>query len=162
MKTVIKPQVVPRDLTDAILSTVIGMIQIAILFALPSLVVYLLSGSESVAWVTAIAMYVVFAAFSVTALELDDAGVRLKRLLGVPKFVPWSDMTSVSEAPRRELVVHGWLWQLFPSREITPSFSSIGHYKFQYGEKFFFFPPGNVAALQSALPPHLRSRTTPL
>jgi len=160
MTITIKPRLTPRNLSDALLSTAIGSIQIVVLFLLPAWLVYVWTGSMAVAGGVALASYGIFGLFSVTALQVDQTGIKLKRILGSPKSVPWSEVMQVREAPRWELIVNGWLWPLFPSRELTPSYTSIGHFRFQYGDQYFFYPPLDIDELINALPAHLKTHTT--
>lgn len=160
MKTIIRPRVAPRDISDALLSTAVGSVQLGILFVVPALIVYVWTDSSSLAFGFAIGLYLIFAMFTVSTLEVDLSGVKLKRIFGVPKLVRWNEISEVREATRSELIRQGWLWPLFPAREMTPSYTSVGHYRFQYGDDFFFFPPGDVEEFLNTLPPHLTIKKT--
>jgi hypothetical protein len=162
MKTIIRPRVAPRDISDALLSTAVGSVQLGVLFAAPALIVYLWTESSALAAGFAIGLYLIFAMFTVSKLEVDHSRVKLKRIFGVPKMVRWSEISEIREATRSELIRQGWLWPLFPAREMTPSYTSVGHYRFQYGENFFFFPPSDVEEFLNALPPHLTTKKTTL
>lgn len=145
------PRFAPRDLADALISAAIGIVQIFVLFVLPGMLVQLATGGGSLGLMTGLVLYCVFALCSVSKVEVGSAGIRFKRLLGSPRFLPWSAITGVAEAPRRELIVHGWLWPLLPPREMSPSCTSLGHYRIQYGERFVYFPPSDAAAFLAAV-----------
>lgn len=145
------PRFAPRNLADAVISVAIGLLQIAVLFVLPGVLVYAATGGGSLGLMTGLVLYWVFVLFSVSKVEVGSAGIRFKRLLGGPRFLPWSTITGVAEAPRRELIVHGWLWPLLPPREMSPSCTSLGHYRIGYGERFVYFAPSDAAAFLAAV-----------
>jgi hypothetical protein len=153
--TVFEPRVSPRSFADAVLSLGVGTVQVAILFGFPAIIGFLLTSSLDVAIGSSVAAYLVFASFIVRKLAISSTGIRFPRLLGSPKFVPWDAVVFVQEAPRRELIWHGWLWPLFPSREMTPSFTSIGHYRIQFGSEYVYFPPREPKAFLAAIHAHL-------
>jgi hypothetical protein len=72
---------------------------------------------------------------------MSKAGIRFHRLLGGPKFLNWEQVGEILVVNRKELIVQGWLWPLFPAREMSPSFSSLNHVKIKYDDKFVYFPP---------------------
>lgn len=145
------PRFAPRNLTDAVISVAVGLLQIAVLFVLPGVLVYAATGGGSLGLMTGLVLYGVFALCSVSKVEVGSAGIRFKRLLGSPRLLPWSAITGVVEAPRRELIVHGWLWPLLPPREMSPSCTSLGHYRIGFGERFVYFPPSDAAAFVAAV-----------
>ena len=138
----VSPRILPRDFADfCIVAFIASPVLIGALFAVPAIIAFMLTRSTLVAFLTAMALYVVFLLFSVSRLTLSPEGIRFHRVLGSPKFLPWSRIVSVSEAPRWQLILQGWFWPLFPAREMTASFSSVGHYRIQWDSGFCFFPP---------------------
>jgi hypothetical protein len=147
-----KPRVAPRDLSDALISILIGSFQVLLLFVLPGFLCHSLTDNVPLAVLFSFGLYGFYVLFAVTKLEVSTGGLRFVRLLGSPKLLQWSEISSVSEASRQELIIHGWLWPLFPSREFTPSCTSLGHYRITYGNKFVYFPPLDADAFKRALP----------
>jgi len=135
------PRVAPRDALDAAISLTVGTFQIVVLFGLPGALVHALSASMTLAVATVLLLYLAFALYSVTRVELDLEGIRFVRVLGHPRFLPWSETSAVVEAPRSELILHGWLWPLVLPREMSPSCTSLGHFRIQFGKRFVYFPP---------------------
>lgn len=133
----------PRDLIDLALTLIVCPVQLGFLFVLPSYLVFLITNSRQFALLLFFVVYLIFLLFSVWGLGLSSEGIRFKRLLGSPKFVPWQDILSIEEAPRWELIRKGWLWPLFPAREMTASLSSIGHYRISWHDGFCYFPPAD-------------------
>lgn len=146
-----KPRVRPRNLTDAVLALSVAVLQALVLYALPAIIGFSLTRSIDVAFFSAAAAALAVVSFSVKELVADSAGIRLSRLVGSPKFVPWGSITSIQEAPRSELIWRGWLWPLFPSREMTFSLTSIGHYRIQFGSRSVYFPPLEPEAFQATV-----------
>lgn len=151
---IFKPHVLPRDAKDALLAIVIGVFQTLVLFVLPGAFGYWLSGSLVVGIVVAMLAYVVYACFSVSHLKLSSRGIEFSRFLGTPKLLPWSSVTAVEEASRAEVIRHGWLWPLFPAREMSASLSSLGHYAIRFGNAAAYFPPRDPAAFMAAVRSH--------
>src|SRR5438552_4604092 len=87
----IKPRIMSRDAVDfCIVSFVVFPTQLLALFILPGVIAFLLLQSWSVALAVPAVIYVVFLAFSVWSITLTAEGIRFHRLLGIPKFLPWS------------------------------------------------------------------------
>lgn len=149
------PRVTPRDMQDTLFAVAIGTLQTAVLFGLPGLAVWLAFGSLNIALVAAIVLYLLFASCAVSEISLADDGIHLHRLLGGPRFIAWKDVRSVHEVAREELLVHGWLWPLVLPREMTPTMTSAGHYRIQFGERWIYFPPKDAAAFAAAAARHL-------
>src|SRR5205823_4800031 len=80
--------------------------------------------------------YGFFLLFMVRRLSVASDGLHFHRVLGSPKFLAWERISSVAVAPRTELILRGWLWPLFPSREITPSLSALQHYRITWDTGF--------------------------
>lgn len=145
------PRVAPRDALDAIISLAIGTFQIVILFVLPGALVHALTDSTTLTVVTVVLLYLAFALYSVTKVELSLDGIRFVRVLGDPRFLPWSEISALVEAPRSELILHGWLWPLVLPREMSPSCTSLGHFRIQFGKRFVYFPPSDPQLFQAAV-----------
>jgi hypothetical protein len=142
----IKPRTLPRDFFDWLIGLFVGLpLQIIPLFFLPSGLVWWLTGSFLLGFLSALVIYAVWLCFTVWSLELSPDGIRLVRLCGAPKFLRWNDITDISEAPRREVVLHGWLWPMFPTREMTPALSALGHFRIRWNGGFVYFPPAHTA-----------------
>lgn len=149
------PQVAPRDLQDTLIAVLIGTVQCAVLFGVPGLAAYLATGSFEIAMLVAIVLYLLFASCSVSVITLAPEGIGLRRMLGGPRLIAWKDIKSVHEVTREELLVHGWLWPFLPPREMTPTMTSLGHFRIQYGSRGIYFPPKDAAAFQAAVARHL-------
>ena len=65
-------------------------------------------------------------------------------MLGSPGKIPWADVESIEPASPDEVVVHGWLWPRFPMREMTPTLTSVGHYRIRWQGGAAYFPPRDV------------------
>ncbi len=171
----IKPRILPRNLEDWFWSSVVGYIQLSILFLFPAILGVLVAGS--MAWfycsyaavdatykmigivigaaiggaLAPLTVYVVFLLFTVWSLRVRDDGLHFARLMGVPKFLPWDQIVDVSPASRRELIVHGWLWPILPAREMTWCLTSIHHYRISWKEGWCYYPPADIAAFEKAI-----------
>ncbi|MES2018080.1 MAG: hypothetical protein V4484_16455 [Pseudomonadota bacterium] len=152
---VFQPRIAPRDISDTILSAGIGLLQVGVLFGLPALICFWIAGSVVLASAVACALYAIFILLCVTNLKISPAGIRLSRAFGGPKFIAWSDIACVEEVPRSELIWRGWVWPLFPPREMTPSLTSLGHYRIQYGSESVYFPPADPQAFMAAVRTHM-------
>jgi hypothetical protein len=91
---------------------------------------------------------VVLLAFTVWSITLTAQGIHFHRLLGTPKFLPWTSVHSVEIVPRRELIFRGWLWPLFPAREMTASLTSLQHYRITWRDGFCYYPPADTRAFE--------------
>jgi len=147
---VFKPRFAPRGFVDGLIAACAGSFVSVILSGLPALVGYLISQNVMVALLFAMVGYVVLVLFSVSKIAISPAGIRFSRILGTPKLLPWDAVTHIEEASRRELIVRGWFWPLFPPRELSTSLSCEGHFRIEFGGKSVYFPPhdkiGFVAA----------------
>ena len=156
------PRIRPRDITDFLIVAFVAFpVLIGALFGLPAMVVFLFTGSTGAALLVAAAFYVMFCLFSVSRITLSPEGIRFHRLLGSPRFLAWDRIVSVSEAPRWQLIVRGWLWPPFPAREMTPSFSSVGHYRIQWDSGYCFFPPDQPSDFEHYVRSRLPHPATP-
>lgn len=146
------PRLAPRDATDAALAIAVGLLQCAVLFLLPVLLVDALFVNG---WWwgigTSVALYVIFLLHVVKDVKVGSDGIRFTRTLGNPKFLRWSEITEVVEASRSELVIHGWLWPLFLPREMSPSCTTLGHCRIGFGKGFVYFPPSDLEGFMAAI-----------
>jgi len=141
----IKPRTLPRDFSDVLIGLFVALpVQVATLFFLPSGLVWWITGSPILGFLTLLVIYAVWLCFTVWSLELSADGIRFARFCGAPKFLRWEDITDISEAPRREVVIHGWLWPMFPAREMTPALSALGHFRIRWRYGISYFPPAQT------------------
>jgi hypothetical protein len=152
---IFKPRVAPRDGIDALITTGVGVVQVLALIDIPGMIVLALTRDVRITMLSVVAINILFVLMSVTKIIVSDEGIRLSRVLGGPRLIAWETVKRIEEAPRKELIVRGWLWPIFPPREFTTSLSSLGHYRIEFGERFVYFPPkdeaGFVAAVQGQL-----------
>jgi hypothetical protein len=149
---VIKPRILPRDFVDVCLGLPIGLLQTALFFGVPALLAFLLARGLGVTIVPSLVAalvgyfiaYCFFFLFVVRRLTVAHDGLHFHRHLGSPKFLAWERISSVALAPRGELILRGWLWPLFPSREITPSLSALRHYRITWDTGFCYYPPART------------------
>ena len=145
----IRPRILPRDFVDFCLSLAVGLFQTTLLFGIPALLAFLASLSFGlgvlislcIGFVASFLAYCFFLLFVVRRLTVTVDGLRFHRVLGSPKFLTWDTISSVTVTPRSELILRGWLWPLFPSREMTPSLSSLQHYRISWDADFCYYPP---------------------
>lgn len=139
----IQPRFWPRDGTDVLVGLFIGLLQAIILFLLPTFLSWAVSGSQFMAILTCVILEVVWHLFVVWGIEIKPEGIQFHRRFGFPKFLPWNEVESIEPALRTEVIVKGWLWPLFPARDMTLSLSSANHYRIKWKEDFCFFPPAD-------------------
>jgi hypothetical protein len=153
-ETPIQPRIMPRDMRDAAITVLCSVLQIGVLFVLPGVLV--LWATHSISWALTISAwaYGIFLLFTVARLVITPAGIEVARLCGGPRFLKWEDITEVRLAPRSELLLRGWTWPLFPMREMTPSLSSVGHYRIQFGARWIYFPPKDAALFLASIRPY--------
>jgi hypothetical protein len=109
----IKPRTLPRDFRDILICLFVAVpIQITPVFFLPSGLVWWLTGSFVLGFLAFIIIYAVWICYTVWSLELSSNGIRFVRLCGTPRILRWEEIVDISEAPRREVVLHGWLWPM--------------------------------------------------
>ena len=156
----IKPRILPRDVLDVLIGVLVGAFQIAILFVLPALIdgVTINSGAGLLTFVLVYAMSLLF---MVRSVEIEQEGLRFRRVLGSPKVLPWTHILSVDEAPRRELVLRGWLWPLFPAREMTACLSAKHHFRIRWQGGFCYCPPESVDEFRSAVSEFMKDNGAP-
>lgn len=152
-----KPRIMARDTVDFCVTVFVVLpAQFLALFIFPGVIAFLLSRSWYVALAVPAIIYVVVLAFSVWSITLTPEGIRFHRLVGVPKFLPWSSVSSVEVAPRWELIRRGWLWPLLPAREMTVSLTSLQHYRISWQAGFCYYPPADAQAFEQYVSTHLQ------
>jgi hypothetical protein len=127
----------------------------AALSAIPAGVAWLLKGGWSSPFdvgMLSLAVICLWASFAtVYWLKIDSTGLTFGRRAGGPKHLAWGDIHSITPAPRREVVLHGWLWPPLRPREATRCMSSLGHYRIEYEGGYCYFPPANEEEFLGAL-----------
>lgn len=146
----IPARILPRDAADLMISTGVNLLQ-SVLFLVPAFLVSRATASTPMAIATALGLYLLFAAHRVRSLDVGIDGIRFNRWLGRPKLIPWDQFRSAGIATRRELVLRGWLWPPFPAREMTPSYTSLGHCRFDYTGGYCYYPPANAEQLLNVI-----------
>ena len=136
----IKARTMPRDATDIF----VGLVPLLLFLILPAAIVFLLTRSFVWAGLTYVLIYLIFVAFTVWSLRISDRGIEFVRLLGKPRLLRWEEITEIAEAPRRELIIHGWLWPRFPTREMTPCLSTLRHFRIRWGGDYCYYPPDDA------------------
>ena len=147
---VIRPHAAPRDVRDAFIAFVaLCLIAAAVLLLayVPVRIVLDPFPAATVALVVAGLVVGALGAYSVSAIELDDAGIRFRRVFGRPRFLAWDNVTAVRRADRAEVVLRGWLLPPLPPRAAARSVTSLGHYRFDWKGGSCYFPPADEAAL---------------
>jgi hypothetical protein len=141
----IKPRTMPRDFMDVLIGLFVVLpVQVVPVFFLPSGLIWWLTGSFLLGFLTFIVIYTVWLCWTVWSLELSSDGIRFVRFCGAPKLLRWDEVTDISEAPRREIVLHGWLWPVFPAREMTPALSALCHFRICWRGGVSYFPPARA------------------
>ncbi len=153
------PRVWPRDALDWVLCVTVGLLLMCVLFGVPAVLVFVATGSRTVALLTFCAAYTAFLSFSVQRVSLSPSGIRFHRVFGAPRFLPWEAITSIAVAPRSEVVLRGWLWPPFPPRESTPSFSAREHFRIVWGDHYCYYPPKDPATFREYVSAHLQHQT---
>lgn len=153
-----KPRVAPRDASDALITTGCGILQAAILLGIPGLIVLALTHRPLVALLCVLFLNVFFVLMAVSRIDITDEGIRFVRMLGGPRFIAWNAVKQVEVAPRKELIVRGWLWPMFPPREFTTSLTSLGHYRIAFGDRVVYFAPKDEAGFVAAVRQQLDRR----
>lgn len=146
----IKPRILPRDFLDIVIGLPVGLIQVGILLGVPSVLAGLLINSLAGAGIYLV-LYMVWLLFSVRSVTIEANGIAFHRVFGSPKHLRRDEIISVEEAPRREVVLRGWLWPLFPAREMTPSLSALHHFRIRWSGGSCYFPPKDVTVFTTAI-----------
>lgn len=79
--------------------------------------------------------------FVVWQLRCDEEGLEFVRALGNPGKILWSEIESIEPPSPDEVMLQGWLWPRFPMREMTPTLTSVGHYRIRWAGGVAYFPP---------------------
>lgn len=158
---VFKPRFAPRGLMDGLIAICAGSLVSVIISGVPALIGYAISQNVLVALFFAMVAYLALVLFSVSKIAISPAGIRFARILGTPKFLPWDAVTRIEEAPRNELIVRGWLWPLFPPRELSTSVSCEGHFRIEFGGKSVYFPPHDKVGFVAAAREYIGERVAP-
>ncbi|MGO9002587.1 MAG: hypothetical protein ACLPYZ_12675 [Limisphaerales bacterium] len=163
----IKPRILPRDFIDVCLGFPIGLLLVTLFFGVPALAAFLIARAFGVsidlsliaAFVAYCLFYGFFLLFMVRRLTVAPDGLHFHRVLGSPKFLAWERISSVVVAPRSEVVIRGWLWPPFPSREITPSLSALQHYRISWDGGFCYYPPARVEDFEQYVVSKIQTRS---
>ncbi len=154
------PRVQSGDPPDfCIAAFVLGPVLMFILISVPASIAYVITSSVLVAGLTVVGVYIAFVLLSVSHLTLSSEGIRFHRMLGSPKFLPWDRVVAITEVSRRELILRGWLWPPFPPKELTTTFTSLGHFKIQWEDGYCYFPPRFPSAFEQYAADRIRTRT---
>ena len=137
----ISPRILPRGVVDLLVAVAVGTCQTLVLFGIPAMIVFVLTHSPFASFLTFVAVYIVFLLFSVRYISLGSDGILFHRVWGTPKLLPWGSITGIETVPRNELVLRGWLWPIFPAREMTASLTSLNHYRISWVGGFRYYPP---------------------
>jgi hypothetical protein len=155
----VSPRVQSRGVIDfCIVVFIVSPVLLGIVFGVPAFVAFLFTDSSLVALLVIVAVFITFTLFTVSHLTLSSDGIRFHRVLGAPKFLPWSRVVSVKQASRWELILRGWFWPPFPAKEMTTSLSSVGHYKIQWDSGFCYFPPAYPSTFEQYVQQRIQNR----
>lgn len=143
--TSIKPRILPRDAADLFIFLFVCLpFQFFPLFGIPFLAGFLVAGSVIAGIFMILSVYVLILLFTVWTLRVSETGIEFRRIFGSPKFLEWTEFSSIRPATRREVILRGWLWPLFPAREMTACLSARDHVRFEGPFGVCFFPPGDT------------------
>lgn len=157
---ILRPAIWPQDAVDlvhggivlavyAVVSAVLGLVSYAGLS-----VAGLLPVESRVAAALCIAMLPLLSIplFIVWYVKVDADGIEFRRGLGSPRVLRWENIATIRAATRYEVLLHGWLWPLFPPREMTLAMSSVGHYRIEaVSGRYTFYPPQDGVVFCEAL-----------
>jgi hypothetical protein len=139
-RNVVEPKFMPVSFADGSRSAIVAVFQLAVLCA-PGFLIFILSGNALIAGVLCVALYLFYGLQCISETTVDESGIYFKRSLGSPTYIPWTEVTSMVEVSPKEVIILGWLWPFFPAREMTPSLTSVGHYRITFGKRWIYFPP---------------------
>jgi len=146
--TKINPRISPRNIIDLLILIPAFMIQSTILFFIPMVFVWYISGNILLSFFYLFFVWLYYAFGGVRYLVVDDKGIEFKRIIGSPKYIHWIDLESVEVSSPFNTIMLGWLWPPIPAREMTYSLSTFEHIQFTYNKgKKVFFPPNNTSEL---------------
>lgn len=154
---VLRPNLPPEDWRDLLLTlaAALPLVVVMALFAgVAGGIAYAATHDAGAARLAAMMGWLVavlnVAATGVRWLRVDAAGLEFERGRGT-RSLPWADVLRVEPAPRREVVVRGWLWPPLARRAPTGSLSSFGHYRIDYRGGTCYFPPVDAVAFRDAI-----------
>src|SRR5262245_48449338 len=135
------PHLKPRDAVDVLAGIPLGLLAVVELNIAPAVVVFIALRWAGAGWEPSAAIAILFflaigvlvLLHAVSELELDADGIRFVRLLGWPRFIPWSEVSDISPVTRREVLLHAWLWPPWPRRDSTASLTALGHFRIVFG-----------------------------
>ena len=149
-----KPKITTSGFIDFVIFLTFGILQTVIMFALPGYLIFSVTGNEILGWASGAALYIVFTLFIVKSITISESGIDLKRMFGNPKSIPWDRVRGYIEVTPKEVIIFGWLWPLFPAREMTPCMSCKGHVRIQLDDGYFYYPPNDLHRFREALEKH--------
>ena len=141
---IVKPRFFPRNIADIFVGIFVASIEFGLIFGVPMAMTYILFGTSEYAVPVMLCIYCMFMLFTVWSISLSEEGIYFRRILGSPKLIAWSEILSIEPVSRWELVKKGWLWPLFPAREMTASLSSTNHYRITWAKGFCYYPPADT------------------
>lgn len=133
--------------------------QVIVLFIAPSFLAAIIFNSFAVSALCYIGLYIIFLLFTVKEIRLTETGIEFGRIFGTPKYLAWGQISSIERASTREVILQGWLWPMFPAREMTPSLTSVGHYRIVYQGGYVYYPPRNAEEFEGLIPPEIKQRS---
>jgi len=147
----VTPHLKPRDPVDVFVGLPLGLLAVVEVIIAPALVILIALCLAGAGWLLSavlaslfcIAIGVFALLHGVRRLELDADGIRFVRVLGWPRFIPWSEINDISPVTRREVFLHAWLWPPWPRRDPTASLTALGHFRIVFGNHVRYFPPSN-------------------
>ena len=163
---VIKPRIWPRDFIDVCVVLPIGLFLGALLCGVPALATFFTSRAFGVsgdtsfiaAFVACCLFYAFFLLFMVRRLTVASDGLHFHRVLGSPKFLAWDRISTIVIVSRSEVVVRGWLWPPFPSREMTPALTALRHYRISWDGGYCYYPPAKMEDFERHVVSKIQSR----
>lgn len=154
----IEPRILPHGPLDAAVGLAVGLLQlfaVIVVALIPAVVVSNMTQSALVVLPTFLVSFLIVSLipnlFVVWRLRCDAERLEFVRALGRPKKIPWSKVESIEAASQAEVILQGWLWPRFPMREMSPSMSSIGHYRISWQGGAAYFPPADVQRFHYAM-----------
>jgi hypothetical protein len=154
----LKPRLMFRDWFDVLVGLPCGLLGASAVIFIPTVLVGFSLGELInplaglvAGMITYFLTTVLWFLFVVWSITVDNNGIRFHRVIGNPKHLSWSEITSIEEVGRHELVLRGWLWPIFPSREMTCCLSAKGHFRISWKSGFCYFPPKDIQQFQNCI-----------
>lgn len=143
--TSIKSRILPRDAADIFIFLFVCLpFQFFPLFGVPFLAGFWALDSILAGVLMIVIVYILILLFTVWSLHATPQGIEFRRIFGSPGYLAWEDISSIRLASRKEVIMQGWLWPLFPAREMTACLSARGHVRFESASGICFFPPADT------------------